>query len=253
MVPELASLGSHCAAPQGHGRGRSWQDHGTEGGSVGGLWHVPSLRPLKLPFHRTSTRRSTARPCTSGEHSPGNSSSTWAGLSRAFPVGWGWRSALRGRLMALCAQTTLTVVPQARLCHSQVPVQAEGSAHQLRELHGGSLHAAAARPAAHGGHGGLRGALRRGQLCGLGVTGPCSLVQWSEESNAAPVPGPHGLHMHTQRQLKEALYNQIIEYFDQGKVSVATCLCRPCSLEILQLERAGLGQAWPPCHHCPLF
>uniref|UniRef100_A0A8C9N4Y0 Dedicator of cytokinesis 2 n=1 Tax=Serinus canaria TaxID=9135 RepID=A0A8C9N4Y0_SERCA len=38
------------------------------------------------------------------------------------------------------------------------------------------------------------------------------------ESNAAPVPGPHGLHLHTQRQLKEALYNQIIEYFDQGKM-----------------------------------
>uniref|UniRef100_A0A8C3MA08 Uncharacterized protein n=1 Tax=Geospiza parvula TaxID=87175 RepID=A0A8C3MA08_GEOPR len=44
------------------------------------------------------------------------------------------------------------------------------------------------------------------------------LLTWSEESNAAPVPGPHGLHLHTQRQLKEALYNQIIEYFDQGKM-----------------------------------
>ncbi|NXI23379.1 DOCK2 protein, partial [Sterrhoptilus dennistouni] len=44
------------------------------------------------------------------------------------------------------------------------------------------------------------------------------LLTWSEESNAAPVPDPHGLHLHTQRQLKEALYNQIIEYFDQGKM-----------------------------------
>uniref|UniRef100_A0A8C0UMH0 Dedicator of cytokinesis protein 2-like n=1 Tax=Cyanistes caeruleus TaxID=156563 RepID=A0A8C0UMH0_CYACU len=44
------------------------------------------------------------------------------------------------------------------------------------------------------------------------------LLAWSEELNAAPVPGPHGLHLHTQRQLKEALYNQIIEYFDQGKM-----------------------------------
>ncbi|NXC88556.1 DOCK2 protein, partial [Cercotrichas coryphoeus] len=44
------------------------------------------------------------------------------------------------------------------------------------------------------------------------------LLTWSEESNAAPVPGPHSLQLHTQRQLKEALYNQIIEYFDQGKM-----------------------------------
>ncbi|KAF2976187.1 hypothetical protein EK904_000612, partial [Melospiza melodia maxima] len=62
------------------------------------------------------------------------------------------------------------------------------------------------------------GAVRRGQLCGPGCDSPQSLVQWSEESNAAPVPGPHGLQLHTQRQLKEALYNQIIEYFDQGKM-----------------------------------
>lgn len=46
--------------------------------------------------------------------------------------------------------------------------------------------------------------------------------------------------MHTQRQLKEALYNQIIEYFDQGKVSVSICPCRSCSLEIPQLATAGL-------------
>ncbi|NXF13127.1 DOCK2 protein, partial [Smithornis capensis] len=44
------------------------------------------------------------------------------------------------------------------------------------------------------------------------------LLTWSEEPNAAPVPGLHGPHLHTQRQLKEALYNQIIEYFDQGKM-----------------------------------
>ncbi|KFW85434.1 Dedicator of cytokinesis protein 2, partial [Manacus vitellinus] len=44
------------------------------------------------------------------------------------------------------------------------------------------------------------------------------LLTWSEEPNTAPVPGLHGCHLHTQRQLKEALYNQIIEYFDQGKM-----------------------------------
>ncbi|NXU45970.1 DOCK2 protein, partial [Drymodes brunneopygia] len=44
------------------------------------------------------------------------------------------------------------------------------------------------------------------------------LLMWSEEPNAAPVPGPHHPDLNTQRQLKEALYNQIIEYFDQGKM-----------------------------------
>ncbi|NXM72510.1 DOCK2 protein, partial [Serilophus lunatus] len=44
------------------------------------------------------------------------------------------------------------------------------------------------------------------------------LLTWSEEPNAAPVPGLHGPHLHTQRQLKEVLYNQIIEYFDKGKM-----------------------------------
>ncbi|NWR39307.1 DOCK2 protein, partial [Tachuris rubrigastra] len=44
------------------------------------------------------------------------------------------------------------------------------------------------------------------------------LLTWSEEPNMAPVPGLHSCHLHTQRQLKEALYNQIIEYFDQGKM-----------------------------------
>ncbi|NXE92761.1 DOCK2 protein, partial [Menura novaehollandiae] len=44
------------------------------------------------------------------------------------------------------------------------------------------------------------------------------LLTWSEEPSAAPVPGPHSPHLHTQRQLKESLYNQIIEYFDQGKM-----------------------------------
>ena len=33
--------------------------------------------------------------------------------------------------------------------------------------------------------------------------------------------GLHSPRLHTQRQLKEALYNQIIDYFDQGKVSMA--------------------------------
>nr|XP_025035597.1 dedicator of cytokinesis protein 2-like [Pelodiscus sinensis] len=30
--------------------------------------------------------------------------------------------------------------------------------------------------------------------------------------------GAHSQSLHTQRQLKEALYNQIIHYFDQGKM-----------------------------------
>lgn len=35
--------------------------------------------------------------------------------------------------------------------------------------------------------------------------------------------GLHSPSLHTQRQLKEALYNQIVNYFDQGKVSSAPC------------------------------
>ncbi|NXW07367.1 DOCK2 protein, partial [Fregetta grallaria] len=44
------------------------------------------------------------------------------------------------------------------------------------------------------------------------------LLKWSDEANTAPMQGLHSLSLHTQRQLKEALYNQIIDYFDQGKM-----------------------------------
>ncbi|XP_067401888.1 dedicator of cytokinesis protein 2-like [Emydura macquarii macquarii] len=44
------------------------------------------------------------------------------------------------------------------------------------------------------------------------------LEKWSDEPNTAPMQGSHSHSLHTQRQLKEALYNQIIHYFDQGKM-----------------------------------
>ncbi|KAM6132363.1 LOW QUALITY PROTEIN: dedicator of cytokinesis protein 2-like [Pterocles gutturalis] len=44
------------------------------------------------------------------------------------------------------------------------------------------------------------------------------LLKWSDEANAAPMPGAHGPQLHTQRRLKEALCLQIIDYFDQGKM-----------------------------------
>ncbi|KAM9027370.1 dedicator of cytokinesis protein 2-like isoform 2-T2 [Ara ararauna] len=44
------------------------------------------------------------------------------------------------------------------------------------------------------------------------------LLKWSNEATTAPVQGTHGPALRTQRQLKEALYNQIIHYFDQGKM-----------------------------------
>ncbi|XP_059577139.1 dedicator of cytokinesis protein 2 [Alligator mississippiensis] len=44
------------------------------------------------------------------------------------------------------------------------------------------------------------------------------LLKWSDEPNTAPTQALHGRNLHTQRQLKEALYNQIIDYFDQGKM-----------------------------------
>ena len=48
--------------------------------------------------------------------------------------------------------------------------------------------------------------------------------------------GLHSPSLHTQRQLKEALYNQIVNYFDQGKVSSA-----PCSTALLTF----LGPRFP--------
>ncbi|KGM00242.1 Dedicator of cytokinesis protein 2, partial [Charadrius vociferus] len=47
---------------------------------------------------------------------------------------------------------------------------------------------------------------------------PLPPLQWSDEANTAPMQGLHSPSLHTQRQLKEALYNQIIDYFDQGKM-----------------------------------
>ncbi|XP_064360000.1 dedicator of cytokinesis protein 2-like [Dromaius novaehollandiae] len=44
------------------------------------------------------------------------------------------------------------------------------------------------------------------------------LLKWSDEPNTAPMQGSHSPSLHSQRQLKEALYNQIISYFDQGKM-----------------------------------
>lgn len=51
--------------------------------------------------------------------------------------------------------------------------------------------------------------------------------------------GLHSPSLHTQRQLKEALYNQIIDYFDQGKVSMAV---RPGSPP-QPTQPAGAGQS----------
>ncbi|NXW47330.1 DOCK2 protein, partial [Nyctiprogne leucopyga] len=67
------------------------------------------------------------------------------------------------------------------------------------------------------------------------------LLKWSDEANTAPMQGLHSPSLHTQRQLKEALYNQIIDYFDQGKVSTANVpLADPPSprqLKILKVLR----------------
>ncbi|XP_068800109.1 dedicator of cytokinesis protein 2-like isoform X3 [Struthio camelus] len=53
------------------------------------------------------------------------------------------------------------------------------------------------------------------------------LLKWSDEPNTAPMQASHSPSLHTQRQLKEALYNQIIDYFDQGKMwEEAIHLCK---------------------------
>lgn len=73
---------------------------------------------------------------------------------------------------------------------------------------------------------------------GLGVTAPPPL-QWSDEANTAPMQGLHSPSLHTQRQLKEFLYNQIIDYFDQGKVSAA---CTAAAPRPVLLAGAGLSR-----------
>lgn len=65
--------------------------------------------------------------------------------------------------------------------------------------------------------------------------------------------GLHSPSLHTQRQLKEALYNQIIDYFDQGKVSVAVRPQRPPSPCPASGSWAVSGQAWLPSHCCLLL
>ncbi|KFO74130.1 Dedicator of cytokinesis protein 2, partial [Cuculus canorus] len=53
------------------------------------------------------------------------------------------------------------------------------------------------------------------------------LLKWSDEATAAPVQGSHSPRLHTQRQLKESLYNQIIDYFDRGKMwEEAILICK---------------------------
>ncbi|XP_069061938.1 dedicator of cytokinesis protein 2-like [Pleurodeles waltl] len=51
------------------------------------------------------------------------------------------------------------------------------------------------------------------------------LLKWSDEANTAHMQDRH--HLHSQRQLKEALYHEIIEYFNKGKMwEEAIHLCK---------------------------
>lgn len=45
------------------------------------------------------------------------------------------------------------------------------------------------------------------------------LLQWSDASLPPLLRSPRHITCHTHRQLKEALYYDIINYFDKGKVS----------------------------------
>lgn len=48
------------------------------------------------------------------------------------------------------------------------------------------------------------------------------LLQWSDASLPPLLRSPRHITCHTHRQLKEALYYDIINYFDKGKVSSDT-------------------------------
>lgn len=66
--------------------------------------------------------------------------------------------------------------------------------------------------------------------------------------------GLHSPSLHTQRQLKEALYNQIIDYFDQGKVSTAGRAPRqPPSAHPASRSCAVSRQSRLPGHRCLLL
>lgn len=63
--------------------------------------------------------------------------------------------------------------------------------------------------------------------------------------------GLHSPSLHTQRQLKEALYNQIINYFDQGKVSAAWGSCSPPDIPAPPHHRPAPSPPWSGCP-CPM-
>lgn len=67
--------------------------------------------------------------------------------------------------------------------------------------------------------------------------------------------GLHSPSLHTQRQLKEALYNQIINYFDQGKVSAVQGRCSsppspPCSEPPMVRVSLPYGRGWAGAALC---
>jgi len=63
--------------------------------------------------------------------------------------------------------------------------------------------------------------------------------QWSEEPCAAHLTQRDGYHASTQGQLKDQLYQEIINYFDKGKVTITITTCfsqkKNCSNSLLQL------------------
>lgn len=63
--------------------------------------------------------------------------------------------------------------------------------------------------------------------------------QWSEDVCAAHLTQRDGYQATTQGQLKEQLYQEIIHYFDKGKVK--TVLCLPLCVTSLRQGQSALS------------
>lgn len=85
-----------------------------------------------------------------------------------------------------------------------------------------------------------------GVPCPGGTAHALLCPQWSEDVCAAHLTQRDGYQATTQGQLKEQLYQEIIHYFDKGKVRAAGGPVPPCaSLRCVHTRGCGTGSLSP--------